>query len=486
MSVKWKICDECGKKVNESAKTCPYCNSKSFSDIIDVKANDSTKDKTKSEKNNTKNEDGADKEFESYYNDSKNKFKQDFDNFSNSAKKAGNDFLYKNLPDEYADKLKNDFNNFSQFAVEVADNTSNDLWQMGEGFINENISKESQEKIKMHGENLSNSTKKFVGEAATTLFNIHQRRQKIRNEKKELKRKEKEEKQRKKEKERQEREKRRAAERKMRQQKEEERNQRGVSHFKKGVEYYKNNEIRKCHEEFEASFKLLKRTSKYYSQAKLYYSATFLSMTNATLVENPAIVFTVLDMAVKHTPDAIESFEKYDSGCKNALKELKMELFLPTEVNYFNIDFSTEFGQRLAGGWILIVNECEKIDSDYKYEKLKGDLFGRTGHHDLAVLCFEEALKSSSCDFRVWGYMAQSLKALGRYSEANDCFSRLSLKLDEELRKDPNNVYLLREKAITFASMGLKDRALMIYDQILDIDPSADFVQEDIRRLKFL
>jgi len=36
------------------------------------------------------------------------------------------------------------------------------------------------------------------------------------------------------------------------------------------------------------------------------------------------------------------------------------------------------------------------------------------------------------------------------------------MNLGEELRKDPYNIYLLREKAITFASRGLKDRALMI------------------------
>lgn len=54
------------------------------------------------------------------------------------------------------------------------------------------------------------------------------------------------------------------------------------------------------------------------------------------------------------------------------------------------------------------------------------------------------------------------------------------------LRKDSNNIYLLCEKAITFASMGLKDRALMIYNQILEINPSAGFVQGDIEKIRFL
>lgn len=30
MSVKWKICEKCGKKVNEVAHKCPYCKSSSF------------------------------------------------------------------------------------------------------------------------------------------------------------------------------------------------------------------------------------------------------------------------------------------------------------------------------------------------------------------------------------------------------------------------------------------------------------------------
>ena len=96
-------------------------------------------------------------------------------------------------------------------------------------------------------------------------------------------------------------------------------------------------------------------------------------MTNKCLMNNPAYVFSVLDMAVTHIPNAINSFEKHDNHCKNALTELKEELFLPTEMNYFNIDFSTSFGERLAGEWATIAIHCQEIDSDYRYEKFKGD-----------------------------------------------------------------------------------------------------------------
>ena len=515
MPVKWKICDGCGRKYNEIVEECPHCHSKSFTDYEKSKKEDTTKNvnsegkkedtaqnaESESKKDDTaknvnsegKKEDTAQnaeseskKQEDDVSNNSQNKFKEDLDKFSNNVKKAGNDFLYKNLPEEYADKLKNDFNNFSQYAGEVATNISDSTFKIGEGFVNDNISKESQEKIKQHGENISNSTKKFIEDTSATISNIYQHRQKIRNEKKEQKRKEKEEKKRKKEEERRERQRRREEERRRREEKINRDHERGVSHFKKGVEYYNNVDFAKCHQELEASFDLLKKSSSYYSAAKLYYSTTFLAMTNGSLSKDPTYVFTVMDMAVNETPNAVDSFDKNDSYCRNALNEFKRELFMPTEVDYFNLDFSTPFGQKIAGGWLLITLECQKIDSDYRYEKFKGDLFGRTGRLENAIPCFESALEYPDCDFRVWGYLAQSLKAVGRYSEANDCFSRLNMKLDEELRKDPNNIYLLREKAITFASMGLKDRALMIYDQILEIDPSADFVQGDIEKIRFL
>lgn len=475
MPVKWKICDGCGRKYNEIVEQCPYCYSKSFSDY-----EKNEKVKAQNEKSET------DKQEENSSDNLQNKFKDDLDKFSGSVKNVGNDFLSKNLPEEYADKIKSDFNNFSQYAGEVAANISTNTLKIGEGFVNDNISKESQEKIKLHGEKFSNSTKKFIEDTSATISNIHQHRQKLRNEKKEQKRKEKEEQKRKKDEERRERERLREEEERRREEKIYQDHERGISHFKKGVEYYNDMDIIKCNHELEASFDLLKQTSYYYSAAKLYYAAAFLGMTNGCLSNDPTYVFTVLDMAVNETPMAVDSFNKNDSNCRNALIELKKQLFLPIDMNYFNLDFSTEFGQRIAGGWSLIALECQKMDSDYRYEKFKGDLLGRTGHIENAILCFESALEYPDCDFRVWGYLAQSLKKLGRSSEANDAFSKLNMKLDEELRKDPNNIYLLREKAITFASMGLKDRALMIYNQILEIDPSADFVQEDIRRIGFL
>ena len=415
MPVKWKICDGCGRKYNEIVEECPHCHSKSFTDYEKSKKEDAAKnvnsenkkeDTTQSAESESKKEDAAKnvnsenkkedttqsaeseskKQEDDVSDNSQNKFKEDLDKFSNNVKKAGNDFLYKNLPEEYADKLKNDFNNFSQYAGEVATNISDSTFKIGEGFVNDNISKESQEKIKQHGENISNSTRKFIGDTTATISNIHQHRQKIRNEKKEQKRKEKEEKKRKKEEERRERQRRweeerrqREEERKRREEKINRDHEMGVSHFKKGVEYYNDMDIKKCHQELEASFDLLKQNSSYYSAAKLYYVTTFLGMTNGCLSNDPTYVFTVLDMAVNETPKAVDSFDKNDSYCRNAINELKNQLFLPMDVNYFNLDFSTEFGRRVAAGWLLVALECNKIDFDYRYEKFDRDLSRRAG-----------------------------------------------------------------------------------------------------------
>lgn len=49
MTVKWKICKRCGKKVNEIADKCPYCKSSSFKDYIPPKVSNKVKIKPKSE-----------------------------------------------------------------------------------------------------------------------------------------------------------------------------------------------------------------------------------------------------------------------------------------------------------------------------------------------------------------------------------------------------------------------------------------------------
>lgn len=208
MSVNWKICNDCGKKVNEVAIICPYCDSNSFKEYII----DDSEVNSKKENNNE--------------NESLNKIKNEFDKFSENAKKAGNDFLQENLPEEYADKVTENLSNFSKNTNEFFNENeqinnfkkgisdfSDSTRNAGVNFINDRLSQDSQEKIKENAINASQSTKKFFDDAASVISNIHTHRKTKRDEKKAIKRKEKEEKKRKKEAERKQKQKQREKER---------------------------------------------------------------------------------------------------------------------------------------------------------------------------------------------------------------------------------------------------------------------------------
>ena len=58
--------------------------------------------------------------------------------------------------------------------------------------------------------------------------------------------------------------------------------------------------------------------------------------------------------------------------------------------------------------------------------------------------------------------------------------------LEDEISRDPRNIHLIREKAVTLAQLGRKRDVLKCYDEILRIDPSAPFVEQDKRNLKYL
>jgi hypothetical protein len=120
MSINWKVCADCGKKVNEVAEKCPYCSCSSFEDYENIK------------EDNLKNDDSPMKDDNASNNDSLEKIKGDIDKFSNDAKKMGNDFIYDNLPEEYADKLTEDISNFSK----TAQQKTNEFFNENEQVIN--------------------------------------------------------------------------------------------------------------------------------------------------------------------------------------------------------------------------------------------------------------------------------------------------------------------------------------------------------------
>ena len=158
---------------------------------------------------------------------------------------------------------------------------------------------------------------------------------------------------------------------------------------------------------------------------------------------------------------------------QNALNDL-------VQYNYFGIDFHTKFGIEVAHKLQDLTDEYVKLRSeDTIVLKMKGDIYGRLGLHDMAVEYFDLVLKTKNPDFRVLGYKGRSLLELGRIQEAENCLKQMYIFLEDEISRDPRNIYLIREKAVTLAQLGRKSDALKCYDEILRINPSAPFVAQD-------
>ena len=59
------------------------------------------------------------------------------------------------------------------------------------------------------------------------------------------------------------------------------------------------------------------------------------------------------------------------------------------------------------------------------------------------------------------------------------------LFLEDELKKDSRNIYLMREKAVTLIQLGRRRDALSVYDEIEKLNPHAEFLAQDKARLGF-
>ena len=60
---------------------------------------------------------------------------------------------------------------------------------------------------------------------------------------------------------------------------------------------------------------------------------------------------------------------------------------------------------------------------------LKGQSFLESGNFEYALGYFEQALLLNQNDPELWNFKAVSLRSLGRYEEALDCFNK-SLEID--------------------------------------------------------
>jgi tetratricopeptide (TPR) repeat protein len=74
---------------------------------------------------------------------------------------------------------------------------------------------------------------------------------------------------------------------------------------------------------------------------------------------------------------------------------------------------------------------------------------------------------------------------LGRYEEADECFDEFFRRIDMEIKANPRDINLLRAKAVTLASIGERREALDLFLKIEQINPNAEFLEEDLRRLGF-
>ena len=54
------------------------------------------------------------------------------------------------------------------------------------------------------------------------------------------------------------------------------------------------------------------------------------------------------------------------------------------------------------------------------------------------------------------GYKGRSLLELGRIKEAENCLKQMYIFLEDEISRDPRNIYLIREKAVILAQLSGK------------------------------
>ena len=267
----------------------------------------------------------------------------------------------------------------------------------------------------------------------------------------------------------------------------------GLGWFYKGCANAAKENFKESNSSFEQALKYLDFSGEEYPAVYFYRTYNFIGMMNLLLEKNNQNILPMLSQAVK---DSKEGYQIFSSNYnKNndyiflnfALDLIPLVLNYLVQNNYFFIDFHSGFGIKVAHNLEDITDEYVKIRSQNTIVlKMKGDIYGRLGFHDKAVECFDAVLKTKNPDFRVLGYKGRSLLELGRIQEAENCLKQMYIFLEDEISRDPRNIYLIREKAVTLAQLGRKRDALKCYDEILRIDPSAPFVEQDKQNLRYL
>ena len=260
----------------------------------------------------------------------------------------------------------------------------------------------------------------------------------------------------------------------------------GLGHFYKGCANAAKENFKESNTSFEQALRYLDISSEEYPAIYFYRTYNFIGMMNEYLERNNQNILPMLSQAVKDSQEGYKIFSaNYDKNNEYIFLNFSLDL-IPlvlnylVQNNYFFVDFHTGFGIKVAHNLQDITDEYIKLRREQTIVlKMKGDIYGRLGFHDKAVECFDAVLKTKNPDFRVLGYKGRSLLELGRIQEAENCLKQMYIFLEDEISRDPRNIYLIREKAVTLAQLGRKIDALKCYDEILRIDPTAPFVEQD-------
>lgn len=260
----------------------------------------------------------------------------------------------------------------------------------------------------------------------------------------------------------------------------------GLGHFYKGCANAAKENFKESNTSFELAVRYLDLSSEEYPAIYFYRTYNFIGMMNEYLERNNQNIIPMLSQAVKDSQEGYKIFSaNYNKNNEYVFLNFSLDL-IPlvlnylVQNNYFFVDFHTAFGIKVAHNLQDITDEYVKLRSQNTIVlKMKGDIYGRLGFHDKAVECFDAVLKTKDPDFRVLGYKGRSLLELGRIKEAENCLKQMYIFLEDEISRDPRNIYLIREKAVTLAQLGRRRDALKCYDEILRIDPSAPFVEQD-------
>ena len=85
------------------------------------------------------------------------------------------------------------------------------------------------------------------------------------------------------------------------------------------------------------------------------------------------------------------------------------------------------------------------------------------GNFEKAAEMYNEALKFDSSDYQIWGHLAESYSNLdGQKSKSIRLYQRAIELAEQNLRNNPNDVYILSDQANYYAKLGNREKAIYL------------------------